>query len=379
MKKWGSVFAVGCALAGSFGCASESGNVSTEGVSAESMPATLVDEGGKVWEKVRVVKYSDAKIEDFRRPTDRVSKDLNTLSTEELAKRIRPVMETNGVEYRLTEADTLKLAKEITDSRGKELSDDGQGLGKIEGLEGRVKGIYNGESRTQIFDGGYPWRATGWMSGPAGSCTVFRMINNYTAITAAHCVKDGNGNWRTRGSLTFGAGTNAPWTTLAANCYDRTTISGFEEGDSSDDYAILRLRSSTAGCNPAGYDGTGWFGYETVGGCTTGIHLNTAGYPGKNPQWGAPPPGNWTAPGLFHDYRENAYTSCITYPSALWFYNDFSPGMSGGPAWAYYSSTGVSRIRGITNSAWTGVFDDSNRARKMDSDLISWFNSNKGY
>jgi V8-like Glu-specific endopeptidase len=349
------------------------------------MPDEIVDPDGTRWENMGPANINpDAKITPPAVKKEAERDHVAELSVEELAHRMRPVMETGGYEYRMNWDDTLKLARQMKESLGKPVEADGEvPLGAATEdptgeLQGRVDGIFDGESRTIVTSSAYPWNNVAWISGPAGSCTAFKMINHYTGITAAHCFKNTSDQWMARGTIRFAAGTSGALTAVSANCYDRTVPSSFDGDEPDVDYGVIRFRSSTANCTLSTYN-VGYFGYTSVDGCTTSISLNTAGYPGKNPQWGAAPPGSWTAPTMFTDYRGNAWTSCGTYPSALWFYNDFSPGMSGGPAWTYYSDTGQRRIRGIQTHYWDGVFDNSNRAVKIRSSVIDFMNSNAGY
>jgi V8-like Glu-specific endopeptidase len=358
----------------------------SEGEGPVEMPSVLVDPDGTRWEKVGPAKISDSKIQGPQSRRSGVERDyVAELSVEELAARIRPEMETRGYVYLMHQEDTLTLARKMKENHDKPVDMPGARAENPENdvgsagdpLQGRVDGIYDGESRTQIFSSAYPWNNIARYSSTAGRCTAFKMSNHYTGITAAHCLKDTNDNWMARGSFTFSAGTSGVKPSTGTGCYDRIVPAAFDGDEDDLDYGVIRFRDSDTACSPSSYD-FGYFGYKSVDGCTTSVATNHAGYPGKNPQAGAAPPGSWTEPALFFDYRGNGWTSCGTYPSALWLYTDSSPGMSGGPVWSYYSADDSSKIRGIMISIWSGVFDDSNRAVKIRSDVIDFIQANDG-
>jgi hypothetical protein len=341
-------------------------------LSVEAMPVRIVDPGGQVWEKVGAIKYSDSKIQDPNTPS---TGDPNAnLSVEQLAARIRPKMDTNGVEYSLSWTDTLALAAEMR----KPLTGPGQAAGggpngapapvDSGGLEGRTKGISGNDDRSQVFSSSYPWNNVGAYQGPE-QCTAFKLINNFTAITAGHCVLDGNNNWRSGGSITFAAGTSGALATLPW-CYPRVTL-GDSGTNTSDDFAVIQLRGNGAWCDFNSYN-VGWLGWQTRGACDSGFGLNTPGYPSMNPPWGAPPPGNWSYPTMFSEF-DSAHIDCIVNQNVLWFNGEFSPGESGGPAWWFDGSTRY--VNGIMTKGHDG---DSNEALRFDSRVIGFFNSNAG-
>jgi V8-like Glu-specific endopeptidase len=339
----------------------------------ESMPAQIVDPDGTVWEKVGVAKISDAKVEDRdpNLPTARTDDPNETV--EHMAARIRPIMETRGIEYRMSWNDSLRLAAEMQKpliaGQADGVGPDGTPLtAGGDDLDGRTQGIIGSESRVQVFNSGFPWNNIGFYSGPAGSCTAFKMINNNTAITAGHCFLDTNNNLMARGTIVFAAGTSGALPAVPSTCYDRRTLS--DSGTNpSDDFALFRL---TSNC-PLNTFNTGALGWRTHPACTGGLVLNSAGYPGKNPPWGAPPPGNWPFPTMFTEQNSNGHIDCVVNQNVLWFDNDFSPGMSGGPLWEF---DGTFRYtNGIMTSGHTS---GSNEATRLDSRIINFFNSNAG-
>jgi len=371
---------------GTTGTTATTSPTTTPAMTPEQMPAEMVDPDGTRWIKTGIAKIdpNGPPIRHQIPESPKSGRDLvGTLTVADLATKIRPEMESNGAQYVMSMEDTMKLAQAMKDLRGQDLQTEGEaptGLGPTD-LEGRVLGIYDGESRTRVTSNAFPWNTIAFIGGGSGAntCTGFKLINHYTIVTAAHCLKDNNDNWRPKPDITFAAGTVGPGLTMPGSCYARTVpLDWNDDSDSDLDYGIIKLRGSGANCDPNAYLWTGYMGTQSVGGCTTGLGLNNAGYPAKNPQWGAAPPGNWPEPSMFSDYRGNAWTSCITYPSAIWFYNDFSPGMSGGPLWRLDPTTNNRYVRGITNASSQGLFQDTNRALRFDSGVLSFLKANAG-
>lgn len=367
----------------------------TQGPAATEMPVKMGDNGERWLPRRKIVNFAQAPSKPLkvREPVGK----LATLNERAVADKLRPIMlGVDDVEYVLDVDDeqAMEAARQvIADMRsGAEVTADsafGSGQRPQESPSVQVlnDGVFGGESRVNAnaFAQNYPWDMIGSManynaSPPGGEyCTVFKMINHYTAVTAAHCVYDSSG-WIARRDLRFAAGSSTPRGVLPRNCYAMTVPSGWSSdvGDDEYDYAVIRLReggSSGAWCNVADYD-TGYFGYRGVSGCTTGVSGDMAGYPGKFGP-GSPPPGAWVYPTLFDDYRTDGWTSCVTYPNHLWYYNDNSGGQSGAPFWTNYS--GSYKVRAINFAIWTGAFDDSNAGRRIDQSVIDFMNKYKGY
>jgi len=378
-----AVALVGC---GEATAPSSTGGTNLTGMAPDLMPTEIVDPDGTRWIKTGLARI-DAKGPVFRGRQPVTAKSgrnlVADLSVEELAQKIRPEMEMNGSQYLMDMDSTLALARTMKDLQGQEIQTEGSApAGPAPGdLEGRVLGIYDGESRTRVTSNGFPFNTIAFIGGGAGqnTCTGFKLINHHTIVTAAHCLKDNNDNWRPKPDITFAAGTVGPGLTMPGSCYGRTVPLDWNGDDDVDlDYGVIRLRGSGAACDPNAYMWTGFMGTQTIGSCTTTIGLNSAGYPAKNPDWGAAPPGNWPAPSMFQDYRGNAWTSCPTFPSAVWFENDFSPGMSGGPLWRFDSSTGNRFVRAIQVAASEGPFQDTNRGLRFDSGVLAFLRANAG-
>src|SRR5690606_31314407 len=144
-------------------------------------------------------------------------------------------------------AQALELAHQLRDQlrRGDEVQADGSSEADDAVIVAPLavnNGVFDGESRTNMnaYAQNHPWNKIGVMS---GACTVFKMINNYTAVTSAHCVY-GSSGWLARRPLQFSAGSATPKGVLHKNCYAITVPGGWasDVGDDEYDYAVIRLR-----------------------------------------------------------------------------------------------------------------------------------------
>jgi V8-like Glu-specific endopeptidase len=335
----------------------------------------IIEPSGKRWVlNTASVVYatSDKPISNIDPQSERSIVDM---SVDEVAVKERPKMLVGDTEYLLDEKQAYELAQEMKRIAIEEPDQDAPGAVATtqEGAELRQgRNVFNGESRSIFFDGVFPDNR----SGRRGSgCTIFKWINHHTAATAAHCVHNGS-NWLPRAVLQFAPASGA-FATLPSNCYDMQVPGGWDGATTDYDRAIIRLRSSTANCNTPDYD-AGFFGFTTVGGCTTGIACNLDGYPTKFDEGGQAPPGNWVYPTAFWDFRGDGWTSCGTFPTRLWHYADASDGNSGSPVYTAVAA-GDYRVRGIHKGGHTGPFGSSNQARRVTSDLLTWYQSNAGF
>lgn len=312
---------------------------------------------------------------------------VSTLTVEELADKLRPIMlGVDDKEYTVTANESIKLAIAVKNGIAREEqlsapSEDPTGPSNPnpfvqDQVSTNNTGVFNGESRNGLgaYDYIAPWRMVAAL---LNSCTAFKMVNHYTAITAAHCVY-GSSGWK-RSSIKFAAGSTY-YNALPSTCYAITVPNGWvtDVGDDEYDYAVIRLReggTTGAWCNYADYN-TGYFGYQGVSSCSSGIAAAMAGYPSKSGP-GLPPPGSWTYPNLFWDYREDGWTSCITYPNHVWYYNDNSGGQSGGPYFSWIDNT--IRVRAVNMAIFNGLFSDSNGGRRIDSQTVNFFTAYAGY
>jgi len=336
----------------------------------------FTDDTGKSWVHVGKVQYLN---ETPKVVADtRADPDMSKMTEAELVEHVRPRMEYGGHEYRLADADALELARTIRSeinapSMTGSAGEVPEGVEVAQGIpmrEGRA--VYDGESRININYAGttYPYSNHAQMLGGGGTCTAFKMVNNYTAITAAHCVHNGS-SWLTRKDLTFQAGSSSPKGTLPGNCYEMTVPGCWSGSGASCDYAVLRLRGTSAWCNFADYD-VGYLGWNDVGSGVSGIKGFLSGYPSDQPL-----PAGWVYPSLAYDYRENGWTSWPTYPDHVWYYNDSTGGQSG-TAYVSYWSDSSWRVRAVHHGEFCGA-SCSGDGRRMTTDLFSWFSSNAGH
>lgn len=351
---------------------------------------TFLDDKGRLWEKTRTVEYINFDGAPPHSTKNGIISEPSPkeMKLDEIAETYRPITEFNGVEYRLSDDDTLELAKKIQESiiqfDGKELvglSDkEEKNLAPLKqpiiigSSDGRVNinNIADLNPQSKIAGRG--------ISGPG--CTAFKLINNYTAITAAHCVYNrDSGNWYTRQDWWFGAGaTHNPGGTsrlpLPKGCYDRTIPSGWiSSGGTENDYAIIRFKTSQSGgpwCPHADYN-TGWLGYSSPG---DGIDFDVKveGYPVRGDE--DSPSGRWAYPTLWHHHRGlAAWTVTLLYPTRIFHYIDTSPGQSGAPI----HDTSIDRVRGIhTGYTWVFPLGFRNEGRRLSPDIITWFRDNAG-
>jgi V8-like Glu-specific endopeptidase len=334
------------------------------------------DEEGRRWVQVGKVEHFDDSppVAPSGKEPD---PDIHSMTVEELTDHFRPKSEFAGYEYRMADDDAREFALALRDA-AKEINEVGTAgeppLGaSVSDVAGAPEqrnphAVIGGDNRSLINSSAatYPYNNTGreidW-------CSVFKMVNHYTAVTAAHCVHSGSA-WKTRKELVFQSPLS-PLPNVPSQCYGRV-VPGCWDGDSAScDYAVFYLRGRNGAWCPDNTHNVGYLGYNTVSSCTTGIKAYLSGYP-------LPPPFGWSYPALVYHYREDGWTSCGTYPDRVWYYNDATGGQSGAPLVSYWSD-GSWRVRAIHKGFFSGVFDDSNQGRRMTSDLYSWLSSNSGF
>src|SRR5262249_27063588 len=151
-------------------------------------------------------------------------------SLSQLAARIRPRLETRGVEYQLSWNDALQFAARMREplesAQAPGAGPDGAPLPpEADGLDGRTTGIIGTDDRTRLFSRTYPSTNVGYYTAPAGAGPAFKMITTPTPTPAGHCFLAAATRWRPAGSVTFAAGTSGALPTVPAGCYDRVTLS----------------------------------------------------------------------------------------------------------------------------------------------------------
>lgn len=307
---------------------------------------------------------------------------LANTSVEGVADLLAPHAEFAGMDFALDAASAMRFAREIQRIARETRADDEAGLSGADNVppsrsEGELtpRAIVGGTDDRLNWNhaaGSYPHDNTAAMFG-AGTCTCHKLINNFTCVTAAHCLHDGRSDraagWRARHELQFAAGSSAPLAVIPADCYNRWVPGGWNGVNRDYDYAVIALRGRNgAFCDLESYD-VGAYGWNATANNAT-VFGTVTGYPST-----APLPAGFSYPTL-------SLQTCSGYqPSsaAAQIYNfcDVTGGNSGG---AYYSAhtagQGTSyRVRGIV---WGGNSFESKSVR-ITSALIATLTSAAGY
>lgn len=347
----------------------------------------FVDRDGRTWVNQGQVSYSELTVEgahpNVTFEADRQSIDILDLTLEEAAAMLAPRTEFGGVEWQLSSADKIEFARHVqntarehraADSRGEsgapgaypsfdEQADDGN----EEIASSSQALVVMGESRVSIdgLNGTYPYNLHGRYG---NRCTCYKMINNHTCITSAHCLYDTSG-WKTRQNIYFG-GSVAPLPSVPSNCYARTVASGYDGTINPDlDYGVIALRGfHGAWCDLNSYN-VGNFGWNTVANNETGIATHLSGYPGEGLPYG------WTYPTLSYEYRTDTFQSMSSgYVNLLRYYLDSTGGQSGTAVWKTFGS-GDYRVL-ATNFGGVGTI---NAGPRMFTSNVTWMAGSAGY
>ena len=365
------------------------------GIDSEAPPrAAFVDVYGARWELRRQVEHfaelpEDSSVHDVLQP--RAAARWQDLSNEEAVRRLRPITLTpDNAEYALADDDALEFVEHLRTAsapRSADMSAHDFALSthtqRVLSEERFPTETFGGDDRVNMNGSAdqLPWMFIAAMA-DAGRCTAFKLLNQHTAITAAHCVHDGK-DWYTRKTLQFAAGASEPRQKLDADCYAISVPGGWDGMDADYDYAVLRLREDSFGggasCELSGYD-VGYFGYQLVDECLSNVPLSLAGYPGTTDPDHDVPSGEWKYPTLFSDYRTDGWSGCAgVYTNALFFYNDGSNGQSGAPVWTFSDDSRQNYVRAIYRGSVTSPIGDSNRGRRLDDALVNWLSFNAGF
>jgi V8-like Glu-specific endopeptidase len=316
---------------------------------------------------------------------------------EEWGKIYEPISEFGGKEYRLTDASRREYGKTLRAAalnhaanpaadRGRPaMRPAGEALApepaQLELLQAsrpgaEAKGLVGADDRFSInhLRSTWPYKMHGAMStnntGSGGLCTAFKVTNQDTAGTAAHCVHTGSG-WAPRMFITFSDGGSG---TVDKNCYARTISNEWLSHPNlpKNDYAVLTLRGRHgAVCNRNQY-AFGWYGDQGVG-YTTSVLGHVSGYPAP----GLLPPGvtsGW--PTLVYHQRGDAEVKALQ-PQVFKYYNDTAPGQSGTAFISFHGGSDY-RVRAIHRGEveWWNV--DHNEGREFESNVREFFNANSG-
>lgn len=384
------------ALAVASGCVGSEAeeNATQETQLALANEKVIVDRNGRKWKNNGKVAYTDMRYEDLEREVSATARldapglslaNLEELSDDEAVQLMQPRMEFGNTEFLMEEEDVrglvrilreAKNARKARTARGVSTGEDGASMEDDavgDGVNGVSQGlIISGDQRANnnYRANQYPYSLVGLGHLKASPgvpeerwCTCFKMLNDYTCITAGHCHWL-NGSWQKRRPITFQAGSSSPRTELPAGCYNRTTwYSGGD--DHSYDIAVLQLRGNGAWCPTSGYTG-GWFGWnEPVSG---NMDTWTAGYP-------ATPPFGWSYPTQTH--QSSALTSVAEVGWYLAYTHDTTGGQSGAPVVTTWSSGGY-RVRG---SHWGAPYASANRNHgiAMWSEIVNLLKGEAGF
>lgn len=347
---------------------------------AQDLPPQFVDVEGRSWVRTRQV--------DFVPDTGHIPRgdspavDFAAMTLEEVTEAFRPYQQYGNYEYTISDKDALAFGREMMEVIAADEPVDGSsslgmGMGDIEGDDVAVEmdplipksKTVGGESRTDVHSqrADWPYRTVAQMF-DAATCTAFKMINHHTAITAAHCVHNGNtGGWLNRKNLRFGG-----QTATGKDCYG-ITVPGCWDGDTpSCDYAVIRLHNVSPhyGCSASRYD-VGKLGYNSPSSPVSGISAALMGYPSNKM------PSGWSYPTLSYEYRSDTGYVSIWYPDRVFYDHDSTGGMSGGPYASFYSSGGW-KVRAINRGGFEDIWGSEHQGPRVRSSMINFFNANAG-
>ncbi len=346
----------------------------------------MTDPDGKVWIRGARIEYdtSDVAVDENAAPrfpsaeAEDDSQDfLKDMTLEEATEALRPVSDFGGYEYRMAEADAAEIARRVLEEVQNPSMDGAPGV-VPEGARvaqppaGREEKMVIGDDDRLNLNAGadaYPWNNIAYMN---GTCTAFKMLNHYTAITAAHCLHTGSG-WKTRQPLQFAAGAQhvpggSPLPATNTTCYGRTVPNCWDGSNAACDYGIIRLRAAGSyDCGAETYN-VGYMGWTRVDTCTSNIAVSLAGYPGDDETRAGFP-----IPTLHYHYRSDGWTKCAGIdPNQMFFYNDGEGGQSWGPLTSYYGD-GDYRVRGIYKGSIWSVYGWRNHGEEdgeQSGDLV---------
>ena len=319
------------------------------------------------------MEYSDAPVDDARSiplgPAQNTDELIAAMTLQEAADFLRPRAELGHYEYVLGDADALEFARVIQEDIRSRIpgSDEVGQAGDADEREDRsVISGWGNWSQINASAANSPYSKIASMDQGAGTCTTEKMINQYTSVTAAHCVKNTSGSWTTRQRLRFRAGsantsnggTGNALGYISSGCYWRITPGCFTGEWGVCDYAVFKLRGNGAWCAFDDYN-VGWFGYTTVNNEYSSMTVRTSGYPST------PPSGSY--PGLSYHRRTDGKTANDDW---VFYRNDTNGGQSGG---AVFNDSNKMRAihSGNDSSSW-------NIGMRLTTTVVNFFSSNAG-
>lgn len=346
----------------------------------------FTDRRGFTWIATGPVSYSDG---PMTLPVEGPDESLGeaepaAMSVQEIEAMYQPVLEINGIEYRLSAEDArtfaLKLHRILAGSEWspralpsrEPLGTAAERTRRTKADPSRPAAVFGADDRYSINQHAHrqPYARIAKTWSDTSVCTAFKVYNHHTAMTAAHCVHDGpGGDWRTRHQLQFAAASNRPGglggakNPLPTECYGRVVPGGWvSTRERQFDYAVLYLHGrSGAWCNFDDYN-VGYYGYTEVTG--SGISGYVSGYP----DYITSPNGEWGD--LWYAASPDGYQSGNTIQHTV----DATAGQSGSP-FATRTDDVTSQIMGV-NVAETS---DYNIASRVQSAMINFIITYAGY
>lgn len=354
------------------GCFAQSGTELTEPEGTPSSQRDFTDPDGLRWEYVGEIQSEAAKASHS--PDGSYQVDHEAMTAEERALRRRPYMYAGRYKYLLSEDDALALLTEAPQTAEGKLSDavppEGMSIDELLDQAAALRfpqQVFGTDDRFAVGDTAiWPYNTIGSSraSHPnysSKTCTVFKVLNNYTAIGAAHCIRS-SGEFYGAPSIRFGDRTlskpyplvpgstyNSSGTLITPPCYFYYIPAGFEDyGDWHLDYVIYALRKNTWTNCPLNTYNVGAMGSYM----TDADPQYIMGYPNPAPP-GMPYPtqvGHW---GEAH-YGANIQGGRLGTDDI-----DTSEGTSGGP-WIFVSGA-QPYTTGVLTRHWWVPFDYENQ------------------
>ncbi len=385
------------------------GCVQDERAQAPERPlfASYEDAHGRVWVATHAVEYAAWEAEPPYQVDELAEAlappDPRTVSDDEWAAIWRPISEFGGWEYELTEeslhdygtalrASAVQRAEspgEFEETPGSgppsdvaEISEavaEQPGVGQ-QAMNKTIVGKNDDRVAINNFRNVWPYSMHGAMTTvDGGRCTAFKVINQETAGTAAHCLHNGS-KWLKRSDIIFHDGSRG---TVNRDCYARTVGSGWTTGVkwAQEDYGVLAFSdvNGMAWCTRSTYN-LGWFGTKYVG-YTNIITGYLSGYPASDV---LPPGVPQVWPTLVFHERGGAEVGTVR-PKVLLYDNDGEGGQSGSPfvTRPFYRDANGRYVwpndKQVVRAIHKGdVFEDWNQGREFDGDIVDFFRATGG-
>ncbi len=252
----------------------------------------------------------------------------------------------------------IEAAFEGTDSLPPDISDPEPVPADLPGAtsEDRIESIIGPDGRVRVNPTtSFPARAVALITFSGGRCTGWLYGSNVVA-TAGHCVHTGgsNGQWMTSVRVYPGRnGTSSPYGSCSATRL-YSVVGWTRDKDEAYDYGAIKLNCTIGNT-------TGWFGYFSQFSSLTGLPSIINGYPGDKPlqQWKS-----------VDQIRVSRFFQ-------LFYSNDTTPGMSGGPV--YYNRSGCGycsmaiHTSGLHGSSTHNTYNHGTRINNFVFDnLTAW-------